>query len=191
LAIPASAPAQDDSAIGQYIENVPGAGGDEPSEDVEAGGGGSGGRGSGGGSGGSGSGGGSGGSGSGGGEGSGAGEAAGVPSSPTNEAAPQAAGETAAAAADLAEATAPEQSAGSGSERSASARSDHGSGGGSSTAKGTENGGPPVGDVLGTGFGDSDSGGLGLALPIILGAALLAAIAFWLLRRRRATLSQP
>jgi len=77
-----------------------------------------------------------------------------------------------ATAAELAVATAPERS-GSGEE---------GAGG----ARGGESGGglPSVGEVVGGVTSDSDSGGLGIWLPIILGTALLAAVVVMLLRRR-------
>ena len=85
-----------------------------------------------------------------------------------------------AAAAELAEATAPSHAR----ERGGFPRERGGSPRNSSTDP--EGGLPSVGDVVG-GISGSGSGGLGAALPIILGVALLVALALVAARRFRGT----
>jgi hypothetical protein len=140
-AVPGPALAQDNSAIDEYTENVPGAGGDRPSRDVDGG--------------------------------TGGGSGSTLPPSSSEALASQ--GAAGAAAADLAQATAPAREAG-------------GSGGGAdgSTARERSGGGvPSVGDVLAEVGRGSDSDGLGIVLPIILGSVLVGALLFLLARRRR------
>jgi hypothetical protein len=86
----------------------------------------------------------------------------------------QALGADGPAAAALAEATAPGGE--KGRDRATGARGDGEPAGG---------GGSPIGEVVGDiASGSSDGGGMGVALPLILGAGLLAAIAFIVARRR-------
>lgn len=137
----------DNSGVDQYTENVPGAGGDEPSSQIGSGGGaGSNGGGGGGGS--------------------------RLPPRVAHEFGH--AGSDGAAAASLAEATAPDgaDAAGVDSARGGN-RSRASSGGG-------------VGGIVGTGVGAASTGsyGMGIALPIILAATLVAALGFLLSRRR-------
>jgi hypothetical protein len=87
----------------------------------------------------------------------------------------QALGADGQAAAALAEATAPDGE--KGRDRATGARGDAG--------EPTSGGGSPIGEVVGDiAGGPSDEGGMGVVLPLILGAGLLAAIAFIVARRR-------
>lgn len=154
-AVPGTAFAQDNSAIDEYTENVPNAGGDERNEQA---GGGSGGGGDGE-------------------EGSNP-----LPQGTSEEL--QRKGSDGGAAAALAEATAPKGSAGG-------ERSDPGAAGGDRNGSSTEparsggdDGVPSVSDVV-VGLAGSDSDGMGIWLPILLGAALLAALGFLAVRRFR------
>jgi hypothetical protein len=151
-ALPAAASGQDNSAIDQYTENVPGAGGDSPD-----GGNGSGQTGTGTG-----------------------GSDATLPGADADQL--QAQGADGEAAAQLAESTAPAGSNQSGGSSNAT---------GVSTAPdnqhGANSGGlPSVGAVVGNVAGGAEGpGGMGVWLPIILGASLLAAIALGIARWRR------
>ena len=161
VAIPGTAAAQDNSSIDQYTENVPGAGGDQPGTQGGAG---------------------TGGDDTGnGGQGDGP-----APALPADTAADlESQGGAAAATADLAQSTAPdrEQRAQAGDRDRPGVQPGSASGG--SRAPADDGGGPSVGEVV-TGVSDaSESGGLGIWLPIILGATLLAAIAFGVSRWRR------
>lgn len=100
----------------------------------------------------------------------------------------QALGADGQAAAALAQATAP--------RRAARGRNgDTGSAGGgaeSEPAAGNDAGGGGIGDVVRDIAGGSDDGdGMGVALPLILGASLLGAVAFLLARRRGSTPAGP
>jgi hypothetical protein len=134
----------DNSGVGQYTENVPGAGGDKPSDDL---GGGSGSGGSGSGS---------------------AGSDAGLP--PGTADALESQGPDGQAAANLAQATSP-------------GRGEDGADRAGGDAPGADDG-SAIGDVIGQ-LGASDSGGMGIALPIVLGLSLVAAAVLVLARRRR------
>jgi hypothetical protein len=142
-AVPGLAAAQDNSAIDEYTENVPGAGGDRPTRDVDGG----------------------------------SGEGSGSTLPPASSGALATEGADGAAAADLAQATAPAREPG-GSD---------GAGDGSTTRDraGADGGLPSVGDVVAGVGGGSDSDGLGIVLPIILGSVLVGALLFLLARRRR------
>ena len=114
------------------------------------------------------------GGGGGGAPGSGGGEATPLPPGTSQDL--ESEGASGAAAAALAEATAPSGPRERGAAEGNFSRDD-------------EDGPPSVGDVVGGiaggSAGGSDSGGLGTALPIILGAALLAALAVLVARRLR------
>jgi hypothetical protein len=92
--------------------------------------------------------------------------------------------------AGLAEANAPasaETGGGPAAGSSPGGAETHGQGAGSqSSAKGASGGGQSDGSFL-KGLGDAlgGSGGAGFILPLILGATLLAGLAYWLVRRRR------
>jgi hypothetical protein len=143
LAVPAGAQAQDNSALDEYLETIPGAGGDNPSSGQDGGSGGG-----------------------------------GDPLPAETSASLESQGPAGAAAAAVAEATAPERRGGAGGsgERERRGSEDGGSGGGGGL--------PAVDEVVDNVAGGSDSDGLGIVFPIVLGAALLAAIAFVLIRRR-------
>jgi len=169
-ALPVGASAQDNSAIDEYIEGVPEGGGEQPSDEQGGGTPGSadGTPGSADGT---------------------PGSADGTPGSADGESTPLAPGTSqdlgskgadGAAAAELAEATAPSHAR----ERGGFPRERGGSPRNSSTDP--EGGLPSVGDVVG-GISGSGSGGLGAALPIILGVALLVALALVAARRFRGT----
>jgi hypothetical protein len=134
-AVPGLAAAQDNSAIDEYTENVPGAGGDRPSRGVDGGSGGE----------------------------------SGSTLPPASSGALASEGADGAAAAALAQATAPAREPGG-----STARDREGAGGGL----------PSVGDIVAWVGGGSDSDGLGIVLPIILGSVLVAAVLFLLARRR-------
>ena len=92
--------------------------------------------------------------------------------------------------AGLAEANAPasaETGGGPAAGSSPGGAGTHGQGAGSqSSAKGAAGGGQSDGSFL-KGLGDAlgGTGGVGFILPLILGATLLAGLAYWLVRRRR------
>lgn len=145
------------SAVCQYSENVPGAGGDQPT--------------SGGGS---------------GGHSSGGGDHQAI--SPSTQRALESQGPNGAATAALADATAPSGIQGSGASGSGhKAQGDSGaSSGGGASSSGT-GGAPGIGKALGHVLNAGDPGsGMGIALPVILAASLLAALVFVFGRRRRA-----
>jgi hypothetical protein len=167
------------SAVSQYVENVPTAKGSRPANTIHVGGGGGGGGGIGGSSGSSGS------SGSGGGTGGGGGSSA--LSANTQQALSRQGGDGLAAAA-LARATAPATlvvttkvhgtpaTAGSSTPQPAgSTRSSSGSGSSSSV----------VGTLANALTGGSSQGGLGPVLPVILVVTVVGAVALGLLRRRQ------
>jgi hypothetical protein len=83
-------------------------------------------------------------------------------------------------AAALAEQTAPAHDPANGADSANGGGSD---GSGSSDRSHSDSGGG-IGGVVDQVVGTSDSGGMGIALPIILGAALVAALLFLLARRR-------
>ena len=180
--------AQENSAVDEYTENIPGAGGG--AGNTGSNGGGSGGSG-----------------GSGGGNGSAGTQAQGggeeLPAAVNEQF--QNAGADGAAAAALAQSTTPEGSGGDagvtgGSSSTGGTGSNQDGGSGSSQGTGSQAGGVQgidaeslpasgdggVDDILGvvTG-GSSDTGGMGVALPLILGAVLLAGLLALLARRRR------
>jgi hypothetical protein len=138
----------DNSGVGQYTENVPGAGGDKPSDDL----GGSGAGGSGSGS---------------------SGSDAGLPPRTADALDSLASkGPVGAAAAGLARAGASDNAQGAGA------------GGAGSPGSAGEDDGSFLGEIFGQLTG-SDSDGMGIALPIILGASLVAALGLLVARRRR------
>lgn len=143
--VPAAALGQDNAGVDEYSEQVPGGGGNQPSN-PNAGGGGSG----------------------------GSGDPDGGPLTPAQVAALEAQGADGAAAASLAQQTGPDSTAGRGGAGDGSA----GGGGGSAADDG---GG--LTEIAGNIAGGSDSG-MGVALPLILGAALIGALAFVVMRRR-------
>jgi hypothetical protein len=161
-----------EAGIGEYQENVPGAGGDKPS------GGGQGGSGDGEG----GSGGGSGGGSSESGSGSGADTTSqGLPPDVVEQFEQQ--GADGAAAADLAQSNSPGQGGGGGGGQSGSGGQQAGEGSEIGSDGGQSGVGGVVEKVVGTNS-SSDSDGMGAALPIILGASALGALLFLFLRRR-------
>ena len=181
VAVPVSASAQDNAGLGQYQENVPGAGGDAPDQQ---GGGGQNPAGGGGANGG----------GSGGSNGSGGGSQSGdVPQGTVDEL--QSLGDDGAAAAQAAIETSPAgtptgsaANGGGGSGNGASAGAGSNTGSGSSTSTGDDSGsgdsgGGGIGELLGKTVGGSDSGGMGPALPIILGIVVLGALGVLVARR--------
>ena len=171
-AAPVAAQAQDPSGIDQYQENIPGAGGDQP-------GGHNGGGNAGGGH-------------NGGGGSAGGGSAAGGSTlSPQVTDELNAHGADGAAAAAIAESTSPQGSGsgGSGSGANASGGGNGNGNGDSGSASQLNTGhdggglGGVVDEILGRNASNSD--GMGVALPIILLATALGAVAFFLLARRR------
>jgi hypothetical protein len=165
-AFPQYASAQAGSGIDQYEENIPGAGGDRPTGgDRPAGDGGSGGGGSGSGAGGSGS----------GSVGSGSGDSGTSPASDRRSERADAGAGPADAGAGPAAADAPTDSR---TDASGSRQDTHE--GVTSAAAGSD----PV-QPLNTAEDSAGEGGMGLALPIILGASLVAALAFLVARRLR------
>jgi hypothetical protein len=150
LAVPATASAQGNAAQDEYTENVPGAGGDRPSNEP----------------------------------GSGSPGGGSLPPGTTEQL--QALGADGAAAAALAEST--------GSDRRGDGRDGPGSGPGSGAAAAADgsSGGGGVGEVVEDFVtGSEDDDGIGITLPLILGASLLAAIGFLLARRRGGTTAGP
>jgi hypothetical protein len=154
LALPSAAQAAQgtppgNSAVDQYLENVPGAGGNHPSGNQPGGGGGGG-------------------------------------LSPGARHALAAQGPAGVAAANLAGATAPRHSgtagkAAKGSDRGAKQPGKHGGDQGSAA----DTGGSPFKNAVDRVVGGGDSGGgMGIALPIILGSSLLGALLLLFLRRR-------
>jgi hypothetical protein len=164
VALPSIASAQGspEAGIGEYQENVPGAGGNQPGQ------GGSGGGGQGG----------SGGAGDGGGSGGGTVTDQGLPADVVEQFAQQ--GADGAAAADLAQSNSPSQG-GEGGQSGGGHQGDEGSqigsGGGQNGVRGV------IEKVVGANS-SSDSDGMGVALPLILGASAVGALLLVLLRRR-------
>ena len=155
--LPAAALAQGNSAIDQYTEQVPGAGGDKPSaggrEDSGDSGGGA--------------------------------EGSGQPLPDDISQALQARGSDGGAAAALAQATAPQEAEGLGPGSEGS--NGQGETGATATRPESSSGGrPSAGDVVGgvTG-GDADRGGMGVWLSVILATTFLAAIVLGIARLRR------
>ena len=185
------------SAIDQYQENIPGAAGDQPSDGGNGAGNGGGGNshsGNGGGGGGAGGG----GAGGGGAGGGGSGGPASLPSSTADQL--QSDGTDGAAAAALAQQTAPPAAdggghgngstggaSGGGQTGGQSGGSSAGGAGSAATGSGSDQGGRSgAGHVLSAVVDGSsgDDGGIGVALPIVLGATLLAAPLLLIARRR-------
>jgi hypothetical protein len=151
------------SAVNQYLENVPTAGGSRPANTIHVGGGVGGGSG-----------------------GSGGGSSSAV-SSNTQRALARQGGDGVAAAA-LARATAPAVAAstGHGAASTAGAGSTSASSGSRSTAGSPSgSGSSAVGTLVNALTGGSSQGGLGPVLPVILVAAAIAAVALGAVRRRR------
>ena len=146
----AGAAAQDNSALDEYTESVPTAGGEVPSSDQTGGGGGGADQG---------------------------GDASSLAPGVVDEL--NASGVDGEAAASLAQQTAPGNSSENGVD------SANGDAAGRSSPDGSQSDtGGGIGGVVDQVVGTSDSGGMGIALPIILGAALVAAFLFLLARRR-------
>jgi hypothetical protein len=146
LALPAAAHAQEvppgNSGVDQYLENLPGPGGDKPSNDVGGGGGGGGGN---------------------------------LPPGVAEDL--EAQGPNGAAAAALAEQTVPEQPKGNAGDESAKGPSTGGD------VK-REDDGSSLGDIF-SALAGSDSGGMGIFLPILLAGTLLCALVLIVTRARR------
>jgi len=162
----ASAQAPPGAGVGEYTENIPGAGGDQSNGGGGANQGGSGGGANQGGSG-----------GAGGGDDSAPGTVTGASLPPAVVDEFQQQGANGAAAAELAQSTSPSGSKPGGGESS-------GNGGGEVAPGGGQGGVAGVVESLVGDNASSQSDGIGVALPIILGSALLGAFLFSLARRR-------